>query len=224
MVASLSGQAYNAGVARRVPARSHLCVLCEYESSAWCWDHCHEHGLVRGPLCRTCNRLMSDVDAGLRVGAVSGRRPRQGQLSRRQRLVEYRSRCPRCKPWLPPIAQWVKDARARRVLEVSLKLGAWSYGCARCPVVQAIHRVPINPQYYRNVASEWKKRVSGEWALFPPQPRKWPIPQGPLYPLSRRGRDMIRRRSPEAEPIPLPDLGGLLAFERGRSSARVGRA
>lgn len=31
------------------------CVTCA--NAAEVWDHCHEHGFLRGPLCRTCNTV-----------------------------------------------------------------------------------------------------------------------------------------------------------------------
>jgi len=32
-----------------------LCVLCPSQRQAMYWDHCHEHGFVRGPVCASCN-------------------------------------------------------------------------------------------------------------------------------------------------------------------------
>ncbi|MGP3737577.1 endonuclease domain-containing protein (plasmid) [Streptomyces sp. GDS52] len=32
-----------------------LCVLCTGPRQAMYWDHCHEHGFVRGPVCASCN-------------------------------------------------------------------------------------------------------------------------------------------------------------------------
>ncbi|MFJ3363557.1 endonuclease domain-containing protein [Streptomyces anthocyanicus] len=60
-----SGEAYQAykghlhGVAYSSLRRAHraddyLCCLCR-ESRASIWDHCHEHGFVRGPVCASCN-------------------------------------------------------------------------------------------------------------------------------------------------------------------------
>ncbi|MFJ3664687.1 endonuclease domain-containing protein [Streptomyces sp. NPDC090119] len=34
-----------------------LCAMCETARPATDWDHCHDHGLVRGPLCGRCNSL-----------------------------------------------------------------------------------------------------------------------------------------------------------------------
>jgi len=35
------------------PASNYRCVACSQPASAW--DHCHEHGYIRGPLCARCN-------------------------------------------------------------------------------------------------------------------------------------------------------------------------
>jgi hypothetical protein len=39
---------------RGLRADDYLCRLCG-ESRAFTWDHCHDHGYVRGPLCASCN-------------------------------------------------------------------------------------------------------------------------------------------------------------------------
>ncbi|WP_051821607.1 endonuclease domain-containing protein [Streptomyces sp. NRRL F-5065] len=39
---------------RGTRADDYLCRLCK-QSPAAAWDHCHEHGYVRGPLCGSCN-------------------------------------------------------------------------------------------------------------------------------------------------------------------------
>ncbi|MBZ6478125.1 endonuclease domain-containing protein [Streptomyces griseocarneus] len=36
-------------------AREYLCAVCRTPRPATDWDHCHEHGLIRGPLCGSCN-------------------------------------------------------------------------------------------------------------------------------------------------------------------------
>ncbi|MFB7867891.1 endonuclease domain-containing protein [Streptomyces sp. NPDC056069] len=38
-------------------AGGYLCVLCDPPRPAAAWDHCHDHGLVRGPLCVSCNTM-----------------------------------------------------------------------------------------------------------------------------------------------------------------------
>ncbi|WP_043267256.1 endonuclease domain-containing protein [Streptomyces sp. CT34] len=39
---------------RTMRADDYLCRLCG-QSRAFTWDHCHDHGYVRGPLCASCN-------------------------------------------------------------------------------------------------------------------------------------------------------------------------
>ncbi|WP_093864502.1 endonuclease domain-containing protein [Streptomyces sp. TLI_053] len=36
-------------------AEDFLCTMCSPARPAAAWDHCHEHGLIRGPLCGNCN-------------------------------------------------------------------------------------------------------------------------------------------------------------------------
>ncbi|MFD5111905.1 endonuclease domain-containing protein [Streptomyces sp. NPDC058391] len=53
----LQGAAY-ARVRERGPsAAGFLCAVCETARPATDWDHCHGHGLVRGPLCGSCNTM-----------------------------------------------------------------------------------------------------------------------------------------------------------------------
>ncbi|MFF3116170.1 endonuclease domain-containing protein [Kitasatospora sp. NPDC057904] len=53
----LAGATY-AGVRERGPrAEDFLCAICEPARPAAAWDHCHEHGLIRGPLCGSCNTM-----------------------------------------------------------------------------------------------------------------------------------------------------------------------
>ncbi|WP_030931976.1 endonuclease domain-containing protein [Streptomyces sp. NRRL B-24720] len=35
----------------------YLCAVCDPPRPAAAWDHCHEHGLIRGPLCGSCNTM-----------------------------------------------------------------------------------------------------------------------------------------------------------------------
>ncbi|EPH45361.1 endonuclease domain-containing protein [Streptomyces aurantiacus] len=50
----LHGVQYASSRPRRTKADDYLCCLCR-ESPATSWDHCHDHGFVRGPLCSSCN-------------------------------------------------------------------------------------------------------------------------------------------------------------------------
>ncbi|MFF0386939.1 endonuclease domain-containing protein [Streptomyces sp. NPDC004286] len=50
----LRGVRYETLRRRGTRADDYLCRLCR-ASQASAWDHCHEHGYVRGPLCGSCN-------------------------------------------------------------------------------------------------------------------------------------------------------------------------
>ncbi|MER5618688.1 endonuclease domain-containing protein [Streptomyces sp. NPDC002215] len=50
----LRGVQYESARRRGTRADDYLCRLCK-KSQASAWDHCHEHGHVRGPLCGSCN-------------------------------------------------------------------------------------------------------------------------------------------------------------------------
>ncbi|MFB8144399.1 endonuclease domain-containing protein [Streptomyces parvus] len=53
----LQGTAY-AHVREHGPrAADFLCAVCETARPATAWDHCHDHGLIRGPLCGGCNTM-----------------------------------------------------------------------------------------------------------------------------------------------------------------------
>ncbi|MFF4180986.1 endonuclease domain-containing protein [Streptomyces sp. NPDC001750] len=50
----LRGVLYESARTRSTRADGYLCRLCA-ESRAAAWDHCHDHGYIRGPLCDSCN-------------------------------------------------------------------------------------------------------------------------------------------------------------------------
>jgi hypothetical protein len=52
----LHGVPYEKFRLRGTRADGYLCRLCR-ASQAFAWDHCHEHGHVRGPLCTSCNNV-----------------------------------------------------------------------------------------------------------------------------------------------------------------------
>jgi hypothetical protein len=63
------GVAYSS-LRRTHRAKEYLCSLC-HESRAFVWDHCHEHGYVRGPVCSSCNTFEGKgVDFLRRDGSV----------------------------------------------------------------------------------------------------------------------------------------------------------
>lgn len=49
----LRGTLYTA-LRRETRADDYLCRLCQ-ASRAFTWDHCHDHGYIRGPVCASCN-------------------------------------------------------------------------------------------------------------------------------------------------------------------------
>ncbi|KFG10875.1 endonuclease domain-containing protein [Streptomyces scabiei] len=50
----LRGVLYDTPRVRGTRADDYLCRLCA-ETRAAAWDHCHDHGFLRGPLCGSCN-------------------------------------------------------------------------------------------------------------------------------------------------------------------------
>ncbi|MFF7764191.1 endonuclease domain-containing protein [Streptomyces griseorubiginosus] len=60
----LRGVAYSS-LRRMHRADDYLCCLCR-ESRASIWDHCHEHGHIRGPVCASCNTFEGKGVAFLR--------------------------------------------------------------------------------------------------------------------------------------------------------------
>ncbi|WP_438453365.1 endonuclease domain-containing protein [Streptomyces asiaticus] len=50
----LRGRLY-ASLPKKSQADAFLCRLCPSPRQAMYWDHCHEHGFVRGPVCASCN-------------------------------------------------------------------------------------------------------------------------------------------------------------------------
>jgi hypothetical protein len=46
------------------------------------WDHCHAHGFVRGPLCKSCNVK--------ELGAFASLNPES------EAIIAYYSNCPEC--------------------------------------------------------------------------------------------------------------------------------
>ncbi|MFD5110559.1 endonuclease domain-containing protein [Streptomyces cinereoruber] len=78
----LRGVAYGQMRARKLRADDYLCRLCQ-SSRASVWDHCHEHDLVRGPVCASCNTI-----EGMGTPAY---------LLRREEVVEHLLECGRCR-------------------------------------------------------------------------------------------------------------------------------
>ncbi|MDX2631808.1 endonuclease domain-containing protein [Streptomyces scabiei] len=53
-IGHLRGVLYDSRRMRGIRADDYLCRLCA-ETRAAAWDHCHDHGYLRGPLCGSCN-------------------------------------------------------------------------------------------------------------------------------------------------------------------------
>jgi hypothetical protein len=82
-------------------------------SSAIYWDHCHIHGLIRGPVCGSCNCQMAEIDAG--------------QVWQ-EPFISHHRRCPECPPGRPPITRKV----LKKALKASYEATLWhsGYTCA----------------------------------------------------------------------------------------------
>lgn len=159
----LTGEQYLDARTRQHPARLHTCALCP--ALAYGWDHCHEHGLIRGPLCRDCNWGMSFIDAGILLGSGSrligwGNRVQGTPPPNHANSVgmTYRAQCPACSAGLPPItaagqerASWELTHRiermARRIERLRGKSGVRGKlpDClGPCPAVQFLCGVPLH--------------------------------------------------------------------------------
>ncbi|UFQ13559.1 endonuclease VII domain-containing protein [Streptomyces huasconensis] len=66
----LRGRQYTKAFAKRSPAEAFLCRMCPEPRRALYWDHCHSHGLFRGPLCVKCNNSEGTRGFIDRPGAV----------------------------------------------------------------------------------------------------------------------------------------------------------
>lgn len=53
----LQGFAYTRVREHGPSAADFLCAVCKPARPATDWDHCHAHGLIRGPLCGSCNTM-----------------------------------------------------------------------------------------------------------------------------------------------------------------------
>lgn len=150
MAEGLQGLRYSPAVVAKLPARDFDCELCPLEpDSRWArvnraigWDHCHEHGVIRGALCLWCNRVMADVDGGL-VMRVHG--PGwSGWRGAAERLRWWRLRCPKCTGDYP--SEHPRFAIFRRRMEfIQLRDSQGHHPeCTRCVMVHAVYRIPLD--------------------------------------------------------------------------------
>ena len=144
----LHGVAYSA-LRRTHRAVDYLCGLCR-ESRASVWDHCHEHGHIRGPVCASCNAFEGKGVAFLR---------RAGSV---QHLLECRGCREACT--LP----------RRHHLDVVLEHLEADERHGRCPhrphashreYVHGVHRITLSCPVHSSPSSQWTKEVTvGEGA------------------------------------------------------------
>jgi len=99
------------------------------------WDHCHAHGIIRGPVCAGCNGQMKDRDAY----------PWRNSSTAPQEA--FRLRCPDCQP-VTTVASWVQDGRARSYLRTHLGALGWPMECTRCAIIQ--FGLGVNPAPVRS--------------------------------------------------------------------------
>ncbi|WP_240796175.1 endonuclease domain-containing protein [Streptomyces sp. RFCAC02] len=93
-------------------ADTFLCSLCPEPRRAAGWDHCHDHGFIRGPVCAVCNtdeghsiRFLCREGAlahllrcrGCREGSVLPKRYRQQAIAAQLRATERHDGC-ECAP------------------------------------------------------------------------------------------------------------------------------
>jgi hypothetical protein len=136
------------------------------------WDHCHEHGIVRAPLCIQCNRLMADVDAAIIEGTAN--------------LRQVRARCTQCSPKPAGLAAWwlqfmARAELARRLVEEQ----HWYTPCAWCPIVQELYDIPprsaaATKDRLSKQRRSWRSREAGEWSPSPRPPGPPRLLQGRL--------------------------------------------
>ncbi|WP_420543115.1 endonuclease domain-containing protein [Streptomyces niveus] len=81
---------------RSEPAAKYACALCG--GTATLWDHCHDHGMVRGPLCDSCNQSETYIFADCWEGKVllgNWKRSAHRQVSLQQ-VATYLQACRVC--------------------------------------------------------------------------------------------------------------------------------
>lgn len=158
----LTGRLYTKALVARHPARLFGCRLCARK--ARCWDHCHEHGTIRGPLCHGCNTVTRDADAGLgivdnspfwRNAAHRQRRGWPGWAADEPMMVSgkppgavsaFLAMCPQCTGQPTEVAQWVTERAARAWFRNAARDDGMHPRCARCPLIWHLNGIPTNPR------------------------------------------------------------------------------
>ncbi|MER7914497.1 endonuclease domain-containing protein [Streptomyces sp. NPDC096068] len=139
----LRGVAYGKMRARKLRADDYLCRVCQ-SSRASVWDHCHEHDLVRGPVCASCNTFEGK-------GVPE-------HLLRREEIVEYLLECGRC------CRERTLPARFHAaVAQLHLEAEARHAGCPVQPHVRYRNTTPTGHVFDlycdRHWTKKWKEEV-----------------------------------------------------------------
>ena len=89
--------------------RTGQCDVCPPANTFF--DHCHEHGWIRGELCGSHNQRLHSIDAGVR--------PERWEPW----MAEYRRRCPECTPTVPVAARLLTADDMYRLNRCRRRLG-----------------------------------------------------------------------------------------------------
>ncbi|MFF8321044.1 endonuclease domain-containing protein [Streptomyces bobili] len=96
-------------------AANFLCAVCETARPATDWDHCHDHGLIRGPLCGSCNTMEGQgKDFLARPGSLQ-HLLQCDDNRRRLRLHRPQLRCEARHPRRAQCAAFARGSRTRPV-------------------------------------------------------------------------------------------------------------
>jgi recombination endonuclease VII len=161
------------------PALKYRCVVCSQPASAW--DHCHEHGYIRGPLCARCN-----ANDGW-LGNPYSRQPRPP--------LEHINRCKGC-------AQVGPSLETRAAL-----IGLMLFRAGRGPV-SVCHRGAVRFSFPDRVAI--RAAIARQPAPLPPAiwsctqcESRWELDlRGALPECDRRAFQYLRDGEPLRDPAP----------------------
>jgi hypothetical protein len=107
----MHGVPYNSRTSRlesAITADKFLCVLCG--GLAKIWDHCHDHGMIRGPLCGSCNQvepiLLATPSISWNISPGTGERNPTQRITP-QEAITYLHNCKICADYQTlPVHHW----------------------------------------------------------------------------------------------------------------------
>ncbi|MEW1926775.1 endonuclease domain-containing protein [Streptomyces sp. NPDC088360] len=140
----LRGVLYASPRRRGTRADAYLCQLCR-QSPASSWDHCHDHGYVRGPLCSGCN---------IREGLA-----RPSDFLQQEQSVSHLLECRGCRT-----QQTLPHRFHQGVLHAHLQQAQQHAGCRCQPLLpelngmQGVYRFEV--RYGRHWDSRWTTSVT----------------------------------------------------------------